>query len=182
MAKNIFRYLFYFCAALILLACAPGQTAEKNQKAANYNAQLGLVYLQHGDINLAKSKLLLANQQSPNDALVLDSMAYFLETTGEAEAAEHYYLQAIKYYPKYGTVQNNYGTFLCRHNRYQEAIKHFILATQDIHYLNTASAYENAGWCALKIPDKKLAKKYLQKSLANDPGRESAKKMLYQIS
>lgn len=181
MIKNTIKYLFYFYVAATLLACASDQVSEKNQTAANYNADLGLAYLKQGDIRLAKSKLLLAESQSPNDPLILDSMAYFLETTGEIETAERYYLQAIKYSPKEGAVQNNYGAFLCRHKRYRESIEHFLLAAQDTHYLNTASVYENAGLCALKIPDKKLAKEYLQKSLANDPGRKTTKKELAKL-
>jgi type IV pilus assembly protein PilF len=137
-------------------------------EAANYNAQLGLVYLKQGDIKLAKSKLLLALQQAPSDPLILDSMAYFLETTGEIQRAESYYLRAINHASKNGAVQNNYGTFLCRHQRYQESLEHFLLAVKDGNYLNTAQAYENAGLCALKIPNRKLAKEYLCKSNAQN--------------
>jgi type IV pilus assembly protein PilF len=157
-----------FC--LTILSCSA--ISKHNREAANYNAQLGLVYLKQGDIKLAKSKLLLALQQAPSEPLILDSMAYFLEITGEIQRAESYYLQAINHAPKKGAVQNNYGTFLCRHKRYQESLKHFLLAVEDSSYLNTAQAYKNAGLCALKIPNKKLAKEYLQKALTNDPRRE----------
>jgi type IV pilus assembly protein PilF len=167
---KLFRYLFYFlCASL--LACG---TIYKNHKtSANYNAQLGLAYLKQGDMKAAKSKLLLALQQSSNDPLILDSMAYFFETTGEVKLAENYYLQAIKRASKNGAVQNNYGVFLCRHKRYQESLDHFLLAVKDSSYLNTAQAYENAGLCALKIPNKKLAKEYMRKALVSDSVRRS---------
>ena len=96
---------------------------------------------------------------------------YFLEKTGNVEAAQQYYLQAIKIAPKTGAVQNNYATYLCRHGYYQQAITHFLLAAQDANYLHVANVYENAGICALKIPNKKLAHKYFQTAIQHDPGK-----------
>lgn len=157
------KYLLYLlCATIVACSSVP----ENNKTAADYNAQLGLVYLEQGNINLAKSKLLLALKQSPDEPLILDAMAYFLECTGEIKSAENYYLYAIKRAPKNGVVQNNYGTFLCRQKRYRESLEHFLLAVKDNYYLNTAQAYENASRCAAKIPNKKLAKEYMQKALA----------------
>ena len=128
-----------------MLACSP--TSENHKTSANYNAQLGLAYLKQGNTQAAKNKLLLALQQSPDDPLILDSMAYFFEITGEIKLADNYYLQAIKRAPKSGAAQNNYGVFLCRHKRYQESLNHFSLAVKDNNYLNTAQAYENAKLC-----------------------------------
>jgi type IV pilus assembly protein PilF len=167
--QNFFKYLLILSAGIFISACSTTDNiAQQNKEAANYNAQLGLAYLQQGNIPVAKNKILLAERQAPDDPLVLDSMAYFLEKIGETDAAERYYLQAIKYSSQDGAVQNNYGTFLCRQKRYRESLQHFMLAVRDIHYLNTAAAYVNASLCAAKIPDKKLAAEYLQKSQINN--------------
>jgi len=150
-SSNYFRIIFYVIFCIVITSCS-SSSLKSQEKAANYNAQLGLAYLQQGDIKLAKTKLLLALQQSPSSTpLILDSMAYFLEVTGENKLAEAYYLKAIKYFPKNGAAQNNYGVFLCRHKRYKESLHHFSLAVKDNKYLNTAQAYENARLCALKI-------------------------------
>jgi type IV pilus assembly protein PilF len=138
---------------------------------AGLNTKLGLAYLHQGHVARAKSKMLLALQEDPNNPIILDAMGYFLEKTGNVKTARQYYLRAVALAPRRGTVQNNYGTYLCRHGYYQEAIKHFLLATQDTNYLHVADAYENAGVCAAKIPNKKLAHKYFRAALQHDPGK-----------
>ena len=159
-------------SCLLLSACSTIDTNSVKQKqAAGFNTKLGLAYLQQGDIPRAKSKMLLALQEDSDNPIVLDAMGYFLEKTGDIKRAEQYYLRAIALAPNMGATQNNYGTYLCRHKRYQDAIDHFLLATQDPHYLHVANAYENAGVCALKIPNKKLANKYLQAAAQHDPGK-----------
>jgi type IV pilus assembly protein PilF len=133
--------------------------------------QLGMGYLKEGDMQSAKQKLALALQQAPDSAQAQDAMGYFMESTGDNSAAEKYYLKAINLNPKAGAAQNNYGVFLCRTGRYQQSISHFLLAVQDVNYLKTAEAYENAGTCAMQIPDIAQASDYFQKATLQDPKR-----------
>ncbi|EKD92180.1 MAG: hypothetical protein ACD_29C00132G0001, partial [uncultured bacterium] len=80
-----------------------------------------------------------------------------------------YYQKAIDVEPHSGAAINNYGTFLCRTGRYQEAIQSFLKAAIEPNYLQSASAYENAGICALKMSNILLAKKYFHEALNNNP-------------
>lgn len=172
---------FLLCIfAIYLLGCSSSTTVQ-NPEAAKYNTQLGLAYLQQGDISRAKEKLLLATRQAPKDPLALEAMGYFFDITQQTVEAEKYYQMALKLAPKDGTVQNNYGGHLCRQQLYHEAINYFLLAAADINYLSTATAYENAGLCALQIPDYKLAKLYLERALAIDPKLASARQILKNI-
>jgi type IV pilus assembly protein PilF len=192
---KFFCYALLSSLLLVLTACstntmAPVSEANTrtaaatalNPTAANYNVQLGVGYLQQGDVQRAKQKLLLALDQAPTWAPAQDAMAYYLENTGDDQGAEKYHQRALDLDPKSGAVQNNYGTFLCRTGHYQAAVQHFILATQDPQYLNTAEAYENAGLCARKIPDDVNAAVYLQKAIQQDPRRANAYLELAQIS
>ena len=167
------KILILFILLSCLMGCASNVTPQ-NQHAASYNIDLGLGYLQEGDLARAKHKLLLAEQQAPRNPAVQDAMAYFLERTGEPQRAAEYYQRAIQLAPKSGKVQNNYGTFLCRQGQYQAAISHFKLALQDPSYLYPAQVYENAGKCALKIPDKNLARAFFQQALQQDPQSKRA--------
>jgi type IV pilus assembly protein PilF len=97
-------------------------------------------------------------------------MAYFLEATGNEEASK-YYLKAVEVAPGRGDAQNNYGTFLCRAGRYQESIKHFMLAAKSPEYLDPAAAYENAGMCAMKMNSNQQAEGYFKQALLKDPAR-----------
>ncbi len=174
---------FWVLILLIVLLTACTTVAKKpNARAAMYNMQLGLAYLQHGDIGWAKNKLLLALHEDPNDPIVLDAMGYFFELTHDLKMAQRYYLQAIRIMPNVGAVHNNYGTYLCRHGYYRKAIEHFLLATKDINYLHVAAAYKNAGLCALKIPDRKLAREYLQKSIQSNPSEISMQGKLAKLN
>jgi type IV pilus assembly protein PilF len=133
----------------------------QQKEAAEANVKLGMYYLiEKNNVPLAKQKLLKATVQAPSDPAVWYALAYFEERVGETASARIHYLRAIKLSPKLGAAQNNYAAFLCRQGEYRSAITHFINATNDPSYLNTAKAYENAAQCAAKIPDQILAEKY----------------------
>lgn len=174
--------IFGLLMLIFLTACTTAQQKKAENsphpvpnltKAALINTQIGLGYLKQGDVTLAKEKLILAQQQAPHLPEVLMAMAYFSENTGEPEKASVYYLRAIRENPKLGDAHNNYGAYLCRRGHYQQAIQEFLLAVADPNYLTTANAYENAGLCALLIPDKVLAKQYFTKAHESDPYKTS---------
>jgi type IV pilus assembly protein PilF len=134
--------------------------------------QLGLGYLEQGDLPRAKKKLFYALSLEPNRPGVVGAVAYYFDKTGQAQKAEENYLKALSLAKYHGAELNNYGAFLCRQKRYAEADRYFVLATKDVKYLNTAGAYENAGICALERKNTTLAKQYFNQALENDPRRE----------
>lgn len=149
---------------------------DENKKiaTAKINTQLGITYLEQNDVSRAKQKLLLALDEAPNIPETWYSMAYFLEITGDKAEASKYYLKSVEMAPSRGDVQNNYGTYLCRAGDYKGSIRHFLLAAKDPAYLDTASAYENAAFCAMKIPDNHLAIAYFKRAIAQDPRHSAA--------
>jgi type IV pilus assembly protein PilF len=165
---------------LCLIGCVTTSTngssndpsADKKMVAVDANLQLGMQYLQDGNVEIAKQKLLLALQLAPDYPPCWYIMAYYLEVTGNTQKANDYYLHAIHLDPKSGDSQNNYGTFLCHSGKAKESIPYFLAATQDSAYIETSAAYENAGLCALKIPDMNLAKNYFNKAVTTDPNRD----------
>ena len=166
-----------FCMLLCLLLLSACQTLPNNlnadttkkNKSALINTQLGISYLQRQQIQLAKQKLLLALAQAPTLPEPWYAMAFYQEVTGDNVKANEYYLKALALAPQNGEAHNNYGTYLCRRGKYGAAIEQFTVAVQDQNYLDTASAYENAGLCALKLPDRNLAVSYFRKALGQDP-------------
>lgn len=174
--KKIIKITSVSLLTCFLSACVSDKSTSENDEAnkiktAEINIRLGMAYLERHDLQRSKRKLLLAQEQAPSLPESWYSMGYFLESTGNQEEANQYYLKALNIAPKRGDVNNNYGTYLCRMGHYQDAINHFILASKDTDYLDPASAYENAGLCALKIPDKKLAAKYFEMALEQDSER-----------
>jgi type IV pilus assembly protein PilF len=168
----ILKQSIAFFFIIILAACSifpKSKTPQPGSQASDVNVQLGLAYLENGDVQRAHQKLLLAEQQSPESLQAKGAMGYFLESTGNLSSADAYYRQAIMFNPKSGAAQNNYGTFLCRRGQYAKADQHFLLALQDPSYINTAQVYENAGLCAMQIPDIRKATGYFTQAITQDP-------------
>ena len=186
--RSLTKWLTVLCGGLLIFSLSACQKKydeddpafiKHNPKAANYNVQLGLAYLKQGNNQRAKRKLLIALQQAPKSSLVNDSMAFYLQSTGEFKAAEEYYLRAVHLGRTKGASRNNYGAFLCRQHRSKEAEKYFLLAARDPGYVNSPGAYENAGLCALQMKSTAKAKQYFLKAVAQDPRRDTS---MYELS
>ena len=180
------RYLLALFSLLLVQSCQHNDETKnestgkinKLSDAASYNTQLGLAYLEQGDRSRAKRKLFLALSQAPDSPNVNASMAYFMEKSGEMEEARAYYKKAMATAPGAGAQLNNYGAFLCRQGQYTQAETYFIKAVKDHTYEHTAGAYENAGLCAMAIPDHIKAMDYFGKALEQDPSRAQS---LYEL-
>jgi type IV pilus assembly protein PilF len=160
------KYLVAIIIIILLSACSSNTLQYPSSKAlaSRTHVNLGLYYLQNGDLILAKSKLLLALEENPKDFLVNDAFGFFLETTGNVVLAKKYYQLAIKYAPNNGEALNNYGTFLYRQKDFNGALQYFLKATADLHYLYISKANNNAALVAYKLNNPKLARSYLAKA------------------
>lgn len=173
--------------SLALTACATNSEGKRNKsyidnEAAIANVQMGIAYLKKNDTVLAKRKFTKAIQEAPNLPASWYAMAYYNEVTGKLEQADQQYRKAIAVAPNSGEAHNNYGTFLCRHGKYRQAIAQFDQAIEEPSYMQDGAAYENAGICALAMPDKKLAYHYFQQALLNDPNLTNALLHLGELS
>ena len=169
------------CQSLIEAKQEGAIKEQRLRDVAVYNTELGLAYLRQSDRPRAKQKLLKALDRAPNSPDVNVAMGYFLEKTGDIDNATIFYKKALSLAPNSGTQFNNYGTFLCRTGQYQEAEKYFLKAVNDVHYIHSAGAYENAGLCATAVPDYGKAVFYFKKALAEDPERKQSLAEIAQI-
>lgn len=181
MRKLVYIFSLFLCCGL-LVACSSNQemqtSSANNPDASQINVRLGLSYLQQGNYPRAKEKLLLATQQN-GSAQSYGALAYFYERTQDNNQAATYYQKAIAINPKSGASHNNYGAYLCRTGDYPAAEQQFQLAVSDTKYINSASAYENAGLCELLVPDKTKAEMYLKKAIQQNP---KLPKSLYELA
>ena len=60
----------------------------------------------------------------------------------------------------------SYAEYLLRQKRYGEAQNYFILAANDLYYLDLAKAYKGAACAAVGLGDAKKAKAYLRRAHA----------------
>lgn len=171
--KQINCWFILLGMILVLAACKtqPIVTHKKTKnlsQAAHLNVQLGIAYLRQGDNIRSKQKLLLAEQQAPS-VETERALAYFYAQTGDLSQADQYYQKALSRAPHDAATHNNYGVFLCRQKHYQLAEQQFLLAINNKHYVNSADAYENAGLCALLIPNYTKAQAYFEAALQQNP-------------
>jgi len=109
--------------------------------------QLGLAYMNQGDLALAKEKLERAVVENSGDANVHSAMAELQERLGHPEKADSEFKTALRLAPHEPALLNNYAIYLCRTGRTDEGVKAFDTAAHDPLYRTPEVAYTNAGVC-----------------------------------
>ena len=133
--------------ALSLAACTSARQERKDKDAANYNTQLGLQYLQQGDLGLAKDKLDRALSEDPESADVHSARAVLFERMGERDKADGEFRSALRLAPHDPQTINKYAVYLCSGGRTDEGVKRFLEAAHNPLYRTPEVAYSNAGVC-----------------------------------
>jgi type IV pilus assembly protein PilF len=129
------------------LACGGVAVAAVNVEASRANLQLGVSYLQQGNLPIAKQKLERARDQNPRDMQVHSALALLYEKLGEDALADSEHKIALRLAPRDPDVQNNYAVYLCRKGRTAEGVALFEKSAADRLYRTPWAAYTNAGVC-----------------------------------
>jgi type IV pilus assembly protein PilF len=138
-------------AAAILAGCVtrtskPLHMANQKEAAAD-NVQLGIQYMNQGDLNLAKTKLDRALEEDPNNANVHSARAMLFERMNQQGKADEEFRAALRLAPHDPDVINNYAVYLCQNGRTDEGVKRFLEAAHNPLYRTPQAAYTNAGVC-----------------------------------
>lgn len=156
--------------ALLLVACSssPKKSDTELRRAAETNTSLGRQYMDRGEYEVALEKLKRAVAYDKTYAPAHTMLAVLYETIGQMDEAGAEYRKAVQYDPKDGSVNNNYGAFLCGTGKQKEAERYFLTAVDDPFYDTPAIALSNAGSCALATGDLDKAESFLRQSLEYD--------------
>lgn len=169
-------------ALLALGACVSsggGLPEGHPHEAAQLNAQMGLQYMEQGSDELAMEKLERALKLDPNSADANHYMALLDVKLGKNKEAEEHYRRALSGRPNDPNMLNNYGLFLCRQKRLDEAQDKFLAAAKQPFYRTPEVAYTNAGVCAMEVPDFQKAEEYFRAALRQNPTMPDA---LYEMA
>jgi type IV pilus assembly protein PilF len=162
----------------LLGACSSGQTKSgktgEKQNPAEINTQLGIEYMREGMYEFSMEKLKKAIKQNPDYQLAHTSIAILYEKLGEDKLADKHYRKAYHLNRRDSLTLNNYGQYLCRNGRLEEADKMFMAALKDPLYRYPEMVYTNAGICARKRPDIELSDKYFRTALKVNPKYQPA--------
>ena len=165
--------------ALALQSCAgndPTRAApvSRSTTAAGYNLELGIAYLQKGELALAKDKLERAMAQAPHDANVFSAMATLEDRLGNAAAADKNFSTALRLAPKNPEISNNYAIYLCRNGRTAEGVQRFLAVANNALYQTPEAAYTNAAVCLRGAGKLNEAAANFRKALSLQPNHVEA--------
>jgi len=138
------------CAAGALLAgCVTDNSAKmtRSKDAAAYNVQLGIAYMNQGDLAQAKDKLDRALKENSGSADVHSARAYLFEHMNDPAQADAEFRTALRLAPHDPQIVNNYAVYLCQNGRTDEGVKRFLEAAHNALYQTPWAAYTNAGVC-----------------------------------
>jgi len=180
--KRVLTRMCTAAAIIVLTACA-GPEAKTGPDAktdpAMANADLGLAYMERGEYQVALDKLKKALEINPDLPQAHHYIAMVYQNLGNVGQAEKHFERAVSLDGSDSSLQNNYGIFLCRQGRYKEALRHFRRSYDDDNYSAKDQAYENAGLCALRMPENDKAEHFFRQALQVNPKRPES---LYQMA
>jgi type IV pilus assembly protein PilF len=133
------------------------------------NLNLGVGYLKRGkegDLDIALEKFKKSIDYNPKFALAHSMIANVYDKKGLFESAGKHYKLSLRYNNGSPDILNNYANFLCQRESYDEAIENYLKVIKNPQYKSPASAYENAGVCAMRAENSKQAEGFFRESLA----------------
>lgn len=174
------RYLLLFLLLVLFSGCATVQKTETTaERSAELNVQLGLDYLMQNRLDLAQVKLERALERDPDSARVNWAYAMLQERLEKPKLAEKYFRRGIQRDSKDAEAMNNFGAFLCKQNRPEEAFRIFERAGKIVLYPAREVAYFNAGLCAVRHKMLTRAEQFFERSLDINPSYANS---LYQMA
>jgi type IV pilus assembly protein PilF len=144
--RPIWKFALVLCCALTMSACATTTQKEDDQqkKLAGLHYQLGVDALNKGLLPKAFDELMASNTMHPNQAEVLDALAYAWLLRGDLKKSESHYRKSLHIKARAST-QNNYANLLNKMERFKEAESMARKALDDPRYPNQDLAFINLG-------------------------------------
>ncbi|OUS03682.1 type IV pilus biogenesis/stability protein PilW [Gammaproteobacteria bacterium 54_18_T64] len=142
---------------------------DKVKEAAETYVQLGLGYLREGERQRARFNFLKALDRDKRSGAAHNGMALLFQMEGENTLAEQHFKKAIAIQPDLTSVRYNYGVFLLRHRRYEDAEKQFLVASEDINYHRRGQVFLSLGLIARQMSKPEEAQQAWMKALRLSP-------------
>lgn len=153
-------------AGLALGGCvSSGGATAPGSNAAAFNLELGVAYLQQGNLAVAKEKLERALAQDPRSPQVRSALGLLYERLGDLRRADEEHKRALSLAPKDPEILNNYAVYLCRNGRVAEGVRRFEAAATNPLYRTPWAAYTNAGVCLRSVQRNAEAEAHFARAL-----------------
>ena len=161
---------------------APPQQPASPQIRAQLHTELASGYYERGQMEVALDELNHAVALQPDYAPAYNVYGLVYATIGEDAKAEQSFGRALQLAPGDSEIHQNWGWYLCTHNRARESLGEFETAARNPLYKAPEIALVNAGRCAQAIGDLRAAENYFRRALGVQPGNALASYGLAQIA
>lgn len=132
--------------------------------------QLALGYISSNDNKRARTHLQKATEIDGSAPELHDVWALLYQREQEYQLAESHYKLALQHDASFTRGRNNYGLFLLRQGRHQDAVNQFSLASADVNYPKRAEVFLAMGVGQVELGQVSQAKASFNKTVALNPG------------
>lgn len=163
-------------------AASAQPAASDQQQRAKVHTELGSLYLLDGRSAIALEEARIALSADSNYAPAYNLLALTHMGLNEPRLAEENFQKALQLAPNDPEISNNYGWFLCQNGREQLSINYFMAAAKNPLYVTPTKPYTNAGICAFRLKNDKVAEEYLSMALRLSSDNNQARLGLAEIA
>jgi type IV pilus assembly protein PilF len=157
-------------------------TTSETRQRAKVHAELGALYLQDGRHEVALEEARIAIEADSDYAPAHSLMGLIYMSLRKNELAEKSLRRALQLAPGDPEINNNYGWYLCQHDRIRESYAYFQTALGNPLYQTPAKALTNMGVCALMDKDDRKGEEYLLRALRADRNNLRAMYLLAELN
>ncbi len=150
-------------------------------KALTNRVELGLGYLQKGDIASAKRNMKRALELDPKSSEAHAGIAMVFQKDGEPDLAEEHYEKALSLAPKKTSIRDSYGEFLFQQNRFAEALTEYEKVVEDSLYEQRSRSFARIGMCYMALDKPQKAEESFLQSTKMSGDKKSAARELTKI-
>jgi type IV pilus assembly protein PilF len=169
-------------AALALSAGCKHRPTEKEQRAAETHYNLGRVAAQSGSIQEAAREYQAALALDEGFPEAHNGYGLLLHLSfGRREEAIQHYKRALEIRPNFSDAKTSLGVVYMDLGKYDEAIKLFDEALNDMLYAEPYIAHANRGWALFKKGDVRGGMESIQMAVTTNPKFCLGYKLLGQI-
>jgi type IV pilus assembly protein PilF len=163
-ARNAWRVALAFVLASAVLASCAGPTADQ-KKEADARMRMGVTYIEQHNLPMAMQELTKASELDPANPEIDMAIGLAYRERGDLNLAEKYLRRAISKRPGYAAARNNLGTVLVAEHRWDDAIREFRAAANDVLYTTPEWAWYNMGEAYRSKGDPEKAEEAYRKAI-----------------
>jgi type IV pilus assembly protein PilF len=149
--------------------------------AAKAHTDLGMAYLSEGRPDVALDEARKAIESDASYPLGYNLLGLVQMQLEDSRASEENLRRALSLAPNDPEINNNYGWFLCQHDRQKESIPYFVASSRNTLYAYPTKPLTNAALCSMLINDNKSAESFLLQALRADSRNGNANFLLAEV-